>query len=74
MLHGFAYLPFFSKEVGHEEVSVNYDCLAELERMRIPCENYLIVPNIDGKLSPTYPKYYVRAHLLRSSPRPFPRA
>lgn len=30
MLHGLAYLPFFTKEVGLEEVSENYDCLAEL--------------------------------------------
>jgi hypothetical protein len=69
ILYGFAYLPFFTKQVAEEEVSAEYDCLAELERMRIPWERYSIIPNINGKLSPTYPKYFVPLCLIRSLPR-----
>lgn len=65
ILYGFTYLPFFTKQLTEAEEASCYDCLAELERMRIPWENHIIIPNLNGTLSPTYPKYFVKLYLHR---------
>ncbi len=60
ILYGFTYIPFYTKQILQEEQAENYDSLAEMQRMRIPWEKYLIIPNANGKLSSTYPKYFVK--------------
>jgi hypothetical protein len=59
ILFGCTHLPFYVRRELDQEDSLSYDCLAELQRMRINWEAYIIVKNPDGKLCPTYPKYFV---------------
>lgn len=67
ILYGFTYLPFFARTPLGEEEPSSYDCLAELERMGVPWERYIIIPNANGSLSSTYPKYFVLQWLFRLS-------
>lgn len=52
-------IPFFSLRVFDNEESLTYDCLAEMQRIRMNWANLIIVNNSSGQHCPTYPKYFV---------------
>ena len=60
-------VPFFPKYIFPKEESISYDCLVEMQRMRMNWDYLIIVKNANGELCPSYPKYFVNLGLDRQS-------
>lgn len=65
LLKGYMAIPFFPKYVFEQDECLSYDCLAEMQRIRMNWSHLIIVKNASGELCSTYPKYFVIAFLAR---------
>lgn len=58
-LKGYMTIPFFCLNIFEHDESLTYDCLAEMQRIRMNWNSFIIVNNVDRQNCSTYPKYFV---------------
>ena len=70
-LKGYMEIPFFPKYIYEEKDATFYDCLMEMQRMRMNWDFFGLVENTNGQICPSYPKYFVKVFLNRQYRRKY---